>query len=212
MNELTDFTKQALSILRDPSTLQWYVIPLLALTFYVYANEIERKNWSLILAGLAFWGMDWINEIINSLILHFTEFAPLWCAPGKTAYLILVGLNIEIAFMFSIAGIIWTKMLPEDKNLKILGINNRLFIAIAGSIFSVFTEVLLNLADMLTWEYNWWNIKAPWLIILFGYMTFFIVAFWVYDMKTIKQKIITVATIYTIVIISVIVFGSLSWI
>ena len=69
MNELTDFTKQALSILRDPSTLQWYVIPLLALTFYVYANEVEKKNWSLILAGLAFWGMDWINEIINSLIL-----------------------------------------------------------------------------------------------------------------------------------------------
>jgi len=212
MNELTDFTKQALSILRDPSTLQWYVIPLLALTFYVYANEVEKKNWSLILAGLAFWGMDWINEIINSLILHFTEFAPLWCAPGKTAYLILVGLNIEIAFMFSIAGIVWTKMLPEDKNLKILGINNRLFIAIAGSIFSVFTEVLLNLADMLTWEYSWWNIKAPWLIILFGYMTFFIVAFWVYDMKTLKQKIITVGTIYTIAIISIIVFGSLGWI
>ncbi|MBN2758311.1 MAG: hypothetical protein JXR51_14150 [Bacteroidales bacterium] len=212
MDELTDFTKQALSILRDPSTLQWYVIPLLALTFYVYANEIERKNWSLILAGLAFWGMDWINEIINSLILHFTEFAPLWCAPGKTAYLILVGLNIEIAFMFSIAGIVWTKMLPDDKNLKILGINNRLFIAIAGSIFSVFTEVLLNLADMLTWEYSWWNIKAPWLIILFGYMTFFIVAFWVYDMKTIKQKIISVATIYTIMIISALVFGSLGWI
>jgi len=212
MNELTDFTKQALSILRDPSTLQWYVIPLLALTFYVYANEVEKKNWNLILAGLAFWGMDWINEIINSLILHFTEFAPLWCAPGKTAYLILVGLNIEIAFMFSIAGIVWTKMLPEDKNLKILGINNRLFIAIAGSIFSVFTEVLLNLADMLTWEYSWWNIKTPWLIILFGYMTFFIVAFWVYDMKTLKQKIITVGTIYTIAIISIIVFGSLGWI
>ena len=114
--------------------------------------------------------------------------------------------------MFSIAGIVWTKMLPKDKNLKILGINNRLFIAIAGSIFSVFTEVLLNLADMLTWEYSWWNIKAPWLIILFGYMTFFIVAFWVYDMKTIKQKIITVGTIYTIVLISIIVFGSLDWI
>ena len=155
MNELTPYSKQALSILRDPSTLQWYVIPLLALTFYVYANEIERKNWNLILAGLAFWGMDWINEIANSLILHFTEFAPLWCAPGKTAYLILVGLNIEIAFMFSISGIIWTKMLPKDKNLKILGINNRLFITIAGSIFSVIIEIFLNMADMLTWEYSW---------------------------------------------------------
>ncbi|MEN8118903.1 MAG: hypothetical protein ABFS35_01065 [Bacteroidota bacterium] len=212
MNELTPFSKQALSILRDPSTLQWYVIPLLALTFYVYANEIERKNWNLILAGLAFWGMDWINEIINSLIFHFTEYAPLWCAPGKTAYLILVGLNIEIAFMFSIAGIVWAKMLPDDKNLKILGMNNRLFIAITGSIFSVVVEIFLNLADMLTWDYSWWNISAPWLIIIFGYLTFFVVAFWVYDMKTMKQKITTVGVIYTIVLLSVIVFGSLGWI
>lgn len=212
MNELTPFSKQALSILRDPSTLQWYVIPLLALTFYVYANEIERKNWNLILAGLAFWGMDWINEIINSLILHFTEFAPLWCAPGKTAYLILVGLNIEIAFMFSISGIVWAKMLPKDKKLKILGINNRIFITIAGSIFSVIIEIFLNMADMLTWDYSWWNISTPWLIIIFGYMTFFVVAFWVYDMKTMKQKITIVGVIYTIVLLSVIVFGSLGWI
>lgn len=212
MNQLTPFTKQALSILRDPSLLQWYVIPLLAIAFYVYANEIERKNWNLILAGIAFWGMDWINEIINSLILHFTEFAPLWCAPGKTAYLILVGLNIEISFMFLIAGIIWTKMLHEDKNMKIWGINNRWFIIIAGSIFSVFIELLLNAADMLTWEYSWWGAKAPWLIIVFGYMTFFYVAFRVYDMKTMKQKIITVSTIYSIVLISAVLFGSLGWI
>ncbi|OQY02062.1 MAG: hypothetical protein B6I20_07215 [Bacteroidetes bacterium 4572_117] len=211
MNELTPFTKQALSILRDPSTLQWYVIPLLALSLYIYANEMERKNWNLVFAGLAFWGMDWINEIINSLILHFTDFAPLWCAPGKTAYLILVGLNIEIAFMFSIAGIVWAKMLPNDKNLKILGINNRLFIAITGSVFSVVIEIFLNMADMLTWDYSWWNINVPWLIIIFGYLTFFIVAFWVYDMKTMKQKVVTVGVIYTIVLFSFVVFGSLGW-
>jgi len=212
MNQLTPFTKQALGILRDPSLLQWYVIPLLAIAFYVYATEIERKNWSLILAGLAFWGMDWINEIINSLILHFTEFAPLWCAPGKTAYLILVGLNVEITFMFLIAGIIWTKMLPVDKSMKFLGLNNRWFIIIAGSVFSVVIELVLNAADMLTWEYSWWNAKVPWLIIIFGYMTFFYVAFWVYDMKTMKQKIITVGVIYTIVLLSVVVFGGLGWI
>jgi hypothetical protein len=212
MNQLTPFTKQALGILRDPSLLQWYVIPLLAIAFYVYATEIERKNWSLILAGLAFWGMDWINEIINSLILHFTEFAPLWCAPGKTAYLILVGLNVEITFMFLIAGIIWTKMLPVDKSMKFLGLNNRWFIIIAGSVFSVVIELVLNAADMLTWEYSWWNAKVPWLIIIFGYMTFFYVAFWVYDMKTMKQKIITVGVIYIIVLLSVVVFGGLGWI
>ena len=81
----SEFSQQALSILRDGSQFQWYVIPLLSFVFYVYVSEMEKKNYALILAGLAFWGMDWFNEIINSLIFHFTNFAPLWCCPGDTA-------------------------------------------------------------------------------------------------------------------------------
>jgi len=90
----TEAAQQALSILRDGSQFQWYVIPLFALTVYVYAQEIERQNWNLVFAGLAFWGMDWFNEIWNGLVFHFTQYAPVWGAPGKTAYLILIGLNI----------------------------------------------------------------------------------------------------------------------
>jgi hypothetical protein len=30
------------------------------------------------------------------VILHFTQYAPAWGAPGQTAYLILIGLNIEL--------------------------------------------------------------------------------------------------------------------
>jgi hypothetical protein len=37
---------------------------------YVYANDIERRNWNLVFAGLAFWGMDWLNEIWNGLVFH----------------------------------------------------------------------------------------------------------------------------------------------
>ena len=55
----TDSAARALSILRDPQQFQWYVIPFFALVVYVYANEIERRNWDLVFAGLAFWGMDW---------------------------------------------------------------------------------------------------------------------------------------------------------
>jgi hypothetical protein len=40
-------------------------------------------------------------------------------APGKTAYLILIGLNIEICFMFAVAGIAFGKMLPPDKRARI---------------------------------------------------------------------------------------------
>ena len=156
----TQAASEALSILRNPTlTFQWYVISLFALIVYVYAVEIERQNWSLILAGLAFWGMDWFNEIWNGLVFHFTQYAPVWGAPGKTAYLILIGLNIEICFMFAIAGIVFSKMLPRDKHLKIFGLNNRLLIAITGSIFCVFVEILLNQANALTWDYPWWSIE-----------------------------------------------------
>ena len=114
--------------------------------------------------------------------------------------------------MFSIAGIVWSKMLLDNKNSKILGINNRWFIIIAGSVFSVIVEYFLNAADMLTWDYSWWNANNPWLIVPFGYMTFFIVAFWVYDMKSVKKQIVTVGSIFTIVLFSMIIFGTLAWI
>lgn len=212
MNEYSPFAKQALENLRNPNTLNWTVIPLLALMFYVYASEVQKKNWNAVFAGLAFWGMDWINEIINSLVLHFSHYAPIWGTPGQSAYTVLIGLNVEIMFMFSIAGIVWSKMLLDNKNSKILGINNRWFIIIAGSVFSVIVEYFLNAADMLTWDYSWWNANNPWLIVPFGYMTFFIVAFWVYDMKSVKKQIVTVGSIFTIVLLSLIIFGTLAWI
>jgi hypothetical protein len=194
----TESSVQALSILRDGSQFQWYVIPLLLVVLYVYAVEIEKRNWNVLLAGLAFWGMDWFNEIWNGLVFHFTQYAPVWGAPGDTAYLILIGLNIEICFMFAMAGVVVSKMLPPDKSKKVLGLPNRLVAAIGGSAFCVIVEIFLNRANALTWDYAWWNVKAPWLIFLFGYFHFFLVAYWVHDMKSMRNKIITVSTIYAV--------------
>jgi hypothetical protein len=210
---MTQAASEALKILRDGSLFQWYIIPLFALTVYVYAAEIERQNWSLVFAGLAFWGMDWFNEIWNGLVFHFTQYAPVWGAPGKTAFLILIGLNIEICFMFAIAGIAFAKMLPAKKRLKILGVPNRLLFAIVNSIFCVIVEIILNSANALTWDYTWWRASAPWLIFLIGYLPFFLVSFWVFDMKSLQKKITTVGVIYTIDICSLILFmGVLRWI
>jgi len=79
----TESAQQALEILRKGSeTFQWYVIPLLAFVFYVYTVEAEKRNWNLFLAGLAFWGMDWFNEIWNGLVMHFTN-GPRCCCPIK---------------------------------------------------------------------------------------------------------------------------------
>jgi hypothetical protein len=213
MSMPTESAAQALSILRDGSLFQWYVIPLFALVVYVYASEVERRNWSLVFAGLAFWGMDWFNEIWNSLVFHFTQYAPVWGAPGKTAYLILIGLNIEICFMFAIAGITFAKMLPPDRKARILGLPNRLFIAVGGAAFCVFVEVLLNAVGALTWDYPWWSAGAPWLIFVFGYLTFFLVSFWVFDMPTIRKKMTVLGVIYGVDILALLVFGvTLRWI
>ncbi len=209
----TDSAARALSLLRDPANFQWYVIPLFALVVYVYANEVERRNWHLVFAGLAFWGMDWFNEIWNGLVFHFTQYAPVWGAPGKSAFLILIGLNIEICFMFSIAGITFAKMLPREKKARVLGIPNRLAFAILGSAFCVFVEVLLHAAGALTWDYPWWNARAPWLIFLIGYFTFFIVSFWVFDMDSLRKKATTVGIIGAVDVVGLIVFGAvLHWI
>jgi hypothetical protein len=209
----TESAAKALSILREGGHFQWYVIPLFALVVYVYAVEVERRNWSLVFAGLAFWGMDWFNEIWNGLVFHFTNYAPVWGTPGGSAYVILIGLNIEICFMFSVAGIAFGKMLPPDKHLKILGVPNRLIMAVGGSIFCVFVEVLLNLVGALTWDYAWWNVGAPWLIFLMGYLPFFLVSFWVHDMESLNRKAIAVGAILGFDALCLVVFGAiLGWI
>ena len=210
---MSDFALQALARLRDESNFQWYVIPLLAFVFYVYTVEAEKRNWNLILAGLAFWGADWLNEIINSLVLRFTHYAPIWAEPGPSAYLILIGLNIETMFMFAVAGIIWTKMLHPDKDFKYFGIPNRWAVAIGGSVFSVIIEYFLNSANALTWDYAWWNRSMPLFIFLFGYLWFFVFAFWVFDMKAFKQKLQVVGILWAVDVIALIVFaGFLKWI
>ena len=204
---------KAQAILRDTSHAQWYVVPLLLIVLYIYSVEVEKQNWNQVFAGLALWGMDWINEIWNGLVFHFSKFAPVWGTPAATAYNILIGLNIEITFMFAIMGIFACKMLPADKNLKILGIPNRIFFAVTNSILAVIIEIILNLAGLLTWEYPWWNIHAPWLIFLIGYLPFFLVCFWVHDMKSVKNKAIVVGSILGFDLLCLIVFGAiLGWI
>lgn len=209
----TEFAQQAQDLLRDTSHFQWYVISLLAIVTYIYSVEIHNKSYNAVFAGLAFWGADSINEIINSVFFHLNGYAPLWATPGDTAYLILIGLNIEIMFMFAIAGVAWSKMLLPDPSSKILGVPNRWFIAVTGSAFCVFVEILLNQIDALTWDWPWWSASAPWLIFWVGYLWFFLIAFWVHDLNDVKKQTRAVGALWSVVAILVVVFGFwLNWI
>ncbi len=77
----------------------------------------------------------------------------------------------------------------------------------------MFVEILLNSIGALTWEYTWWSATAPWLIFLIGYLTFFLVSFWVHDLKTIGSKAITVGAIFGVDMLAIIIFGFvLNWI
>jgi hypothetical protein len=57
--------------------------------------------------------------------------------------LILIGVVVELSFMFSVAGLIFSKILPEDPKRKILGIPNRLAVAIGNATFFSIYEILL---------------------------------------------------------------------
>lgn len=204
---------QAQSLVRDASHFQWYVIPLLLIVFYAYVEQVAQRRWNVVLAGLAFWLMDWVNEIWNALLFHFSGFAPAWGTPGNSAYVLLIGLNIEISFMFAIMGLMSVRMLPSDPGLRFFGIPNRWLLAICNSILCVMVELWLNRIGVLTWEWPWWNVRAPWLIFLIGYLPFFLVAYWVHDMASRKRQLWVVGMLAMIVVASLTLFaGILNWI
>ncbi len=210
---IAESATQALSILRDSSQFSWSIVPLLLVVIYIYFREAEEGNWSRILAALAFWGMDLFNETWNSLIFHFSEFAPVWAAPsGDTAYLFLIGLNIEICLMFAITGIAATLALPKDKHAKIYGINNRLLFAVVMSLMSVCVEIVLNQIGALTWEWPLWNAQFPFLIFLFGYMPFYLMCYWVYDMESRKKQLTVVASLLIFDAVTLGSFALLGWV
>ena len=210
---VTDFTQEALRILRDPEQFGWEVVTLLGLALYVYAVEIERRNWTFVLAGLAFWCVDWINEVVNALVLHFTDRAAIWTTTGDTSYQILIGLNVEISLLFLIAGIVFVKQLPPDPATKILGVPNRVFLVLAFSAVAVFVEVLLWSADVFHWEYWWWNFPNVPLIILLGYATFFAAAAYVHDLRERSKQIRFVGALAATDVALMVVFGPiLKWI
>ncbi len=205
-------SKIALSMLRDLSLFKWYVIPLFAVVVYMYAVEVERKNWSLVLAGITVAGIDWMLEVINALFLHFSGFSAVWTEIGPTAYQVFVGLNIETFFMFCMMGITFGKMLPSDKNLKIFGIPNRWALGAFNSLFCVFVEIILNKANVLVWNYSWWNFPNIPLIVIFGYSLYFFGSYYVIDVPEMKKKILAPALLWGINIPASILFISLGWI
>jgi hypothetical protein len=210
---VVDYVHDAERILRDSSQFKWYTVTLLVLVMYVYAVEVERRRWDIVCAGLAFWLADWFNEIVNALVLHFSDRAPLWAVTGSTSYLILIGLCIEICFMFALGGIVYAKVLPEDPGVRLFGMPNRLAIGLGFSITAVIVELLLHATGYFHWDYWWWNTPFVPLIVVFGYLWFFMAAAYVFDMRDTRRQARAVAMFAGFDLALILVFGPLlGWI
>jgi len=201
-------TQQALSILRSGDPFQWYVITLLALVVYVYSTEIQNKNWKGIAAGLSLYMVHWFVEIINALIQHFSGHA-LWTVPTGTAFLLLIGVGVELSFMFSIAGLIFSKVLPKDPKTKILGINNRLFIAIANAAFFSIFEIFLVKTPCFVWVYPWWGALPVFITV---YIPFWVVSLYCYDWQPKVQKMVIGGMFVVNAVMLVVFAGIVHWI
>ncbi len=213
VSALTVSTRHAEHLLRAPGLFNWSTVTLLALAVYVYSVEVERANWSAVLAGIAFWLMDWFNEIANALVLHFTGTAPLWAVTGSSSFVILIGLTVEISLFFAINGVVFVKLLPRERRARILGVPNRWAIALALSLVSVGVELLLHADGVFHWHYWWWNVASFPVIVVLGYLTFYVVAFTVYDMAARSRQILLVAALASLDLAAGLAFGPiLGWI
>jgi hypothetical protein len=213
MASIPQFTREAQHLLRAPGHFDWSTVTLLALVVYVYAVEVRSASWSVVLAGLAFWLMDWANEIANALVLHFDGHAALWTVTGASSFVILIGLTIEITLFFAVNGVVFAKLLPAERSTRVLGLPNRWAISIALSLVSVGVELLLHADGVFHWYYWWWNVASFPVIVVFGYLTFYAVAFTVHDMPNRKRQVQVVGALAGADLVAGLVFGPLlGWI
>jgi hypothetical protein len=201
-------TAKALSILRDGSGFQWYLIPLFAFVVYIYLAEIGRKNWKGVAAGLSLYALHWLYEIVNALIRHYSGHA-LWTVPTGTSFLLLVGVGVELSLMFSVAGLILSRLLPEDPKARILGVNNRVFFAVANAALYSVIEIFLAKTPAFVWVYPWWGAIPVFVTV---YLPFFLVSFHCYDWKPRVQRLV-IGALFGADAVALIVFaGILRWI
>jgi hypothetical protein len=215
---MTQASEMALKGLRDLSAIKWYIIPLLACVFYIYTNEIKKAresgNWDAVFAGVTLFGTDFLFETINGWIFHFTQYSALWTTPGDTALRTTVGWNIEIMFMFLLAGIIYYNTLSADRNARVLGIPDRLFWVIAYAAFCVFVECMLNIGGHLVWDYRFYRLSPVGVLPIFfcAYFPLFLSPMLVIGMKSNAAKLKYVCAIYAAAIaMNVFAFGIMGW-
>ena len=178
---------------RSTENFNWTFIFILAVVFYVYWTEINKKNYEAVYAGLALYAVHWLYEIANAVIAHVFGY-PLWAVSNEsTTFILLIGVCWELSMMFSLAGIISFKMLPEDRSKRYFskdgkgGISCKLLGALEMALlFALFESFLAGTSNhSFIWVYKWWGVLP---VFITTYIPFFLAANYVPDMKPEKRK------------------------
>ena len=197
-------------VVRSTANFNWTFIFILAVVFYVYWSEIHKKNYEAVRAGLALYAVHWLYEIMNAIIAKASGY-PLWAVSNdSTTFILLIGVSWELSMMFSLAGIISYKMLPDDVNThyfsregKRKGIDCKLVGALSMALLFALVESFLagTSNGSFIWVYKWWGVIP---VFITTYIPFFIASNFVPDMKP-KARTIFLASLWGLVAILLIV-------
>lgn len=192
-------------IVRSTDNFNWTFIFILCVVFYVYWSEINKKNYKVIVAALALYGVHWLYEIGNALIAHFFGY-PLWTVSNaSTTFILLIGVCWELSMMFSLAGMISFKMLPEQRTFK-----DKMLGALSMALLFALVESFLagTSNHSFIWVYKWWGVLP---VFVTTYIPFFLASNFVPDLEPKKQKMFLI-TVWSLVALSLIVFIPLGFI
>jgi len=128
--------------------------------------------------------LQWFFEIINALWQPLTGHA-LWTIPTGTAFLILIGVGIELSLMFSIAGITASKIFPKDPDKKYKGIPVKYIFVIGFAAFASIIEFFLTMTPTFIWVWEYWN---AWTVFIIIYIPLFLIACLCYYWEPRKQR------------------------
>ena len=192
-------------IVRSTENFNWTFIFILSVVFYVYWSEAQKKNYKVIVAGFALYGVHWLYEIANALIAHFFGY-PLWTVSNaSTTFILLIGVCWELSMMFSLAGIISFKMLPEERTFR-----NKLLGALSMALlFALFESFLAGTSNhSFIWVYKWWGVLP---VFVTTYIPFFLASNFVPDWSPKAQKTFLIS-VWSLVALSLLIFIPLGFI
>lgn len=192
----------AIAAVRDPSNFNWTTMAFIAIVVVIYISEYKKKNYNAIAAALTLYSVHWLYEIANAVICHFTGYALWTVSPESTSYILLIGVSVELSLMFSITGFT-ANLLPEDKDKKILGVNNRIVFAIGSALLCSLVEIFLVTTPAFIWVYPWWG-AIP--VFITTYIPFFLASYFVYDKpRKTQKKVVATLVCINIVLLAVLI-------